>query len=61
MMTRTGKTLAALLMLWMCIAAEANAQTDDRSITKIAGDLYRFQNRSHYKRPSSSLRHLLQA
>ena len=48
MMTRTGMTLAALLMLWMCIAAEANAQTDDRSITKIAGDLYRFQNRNHY-------------
>jgi len=47
-MTKTGKIIAALLLLWTWIGAEANAQTDDRSITKIAGDLYRFQNRTHY-------------
>ncbi len=47
-MTRTGRIIAALLLLWIWIGAEANAQGDDRSITKIAGDLYRFQNRTHY-------------
>jgi len=47
-MTRTAKIIAALLVLWIWIGAEANAQGDDRSITKIAGDLYRFQNRTHY-------------
>ncbi len=47
-MTRTGKIIAALLLLSTWLGAEAIAQTDDRSITKIAGDLYRFQNRAHY-------------
>ena len=47
-MTTTSKIIAALLLLWTWIGAEAIAQTDDRSITKIAGDLYRFQNRTHY-------------
>lgn len=46
-MTATGKIIAALLLL-ASIAADANAQTGDRSITNIAGDLYRFQNRNHY-------------
>jgi glyoxylase-like metal-dependent hydrolase (beta-lactamase superfamily II) len=48
MMTRPGRTIVALLLLWIWIGAEATAQGDDRSITKIAGDLYRFQNRTHY-------------
>lgn len=47
-MTRTGKIIAALLLFGTWMGAEAIAQTDDRSITKIAGDLYRFQNRAHY-------------
>ena len=46
-MARTGKIIVTLLLLWTWIGAEAIAQTDDRSITKIAGDLYRFQNRTH--------------
>ena len=45
---KTGKIIAALLLLWTWVGVEANAQTEDRSITKIAGDLYRFQNRAHY-------------
>jgi glyoxylase-like metal-dependent hydrolase (beta-lactamase superfamily II) len=45
---KTGKIIAALLVLSTWVGAEANAQTEDRSITKIAGDLYRFQNRAHY-------------
>ena len=36
-----------LLLLPMWIGGQALAQ-EDRSITKIAGDLYRFQNRAHY-------------
>jgi glyoxylase-like metal-dependent hydrolase (beta-lactamase superfamily II) len=47
-MTKTSNIIVALLLLWTWIGTEANAQTDDRSITKIAGDLYRFQNRAHY-------------
>ncbi len=47
-MTKTRNIIVALLLVWTWIGAEANAQTDDRSITKIAGDLYRFQNRFHY-------------
>jgi glyoxylase-like metal-dependent hydrolase (beta-lactamase superfamily II) len=47
-MTKISNIIVALLLLWTWIGAEANAQTDDRSITKIAGDLYRFQNRAHY-------------
>ena len=47
-MTKTSSIIVALLLLWAWIGTEANAQTDDRSITKIAGDLYRFQNRAHY-------------
>ena len=47
-MIRNVKFVAALLLLWTCIAAEVNAQTEERSITQIAGDLYRFQNRAHY-------------
>jgi len=47
-MTKTRTIAVALLLLWTWIGAEAIAQTDDRSITKIAGDLYRFQNRFHY-------------
>jgi glyoxylase-like metal-dependent hydrolase (beta-lactamase superfamily II) len=47
-MTETRSIIVALLLLCAWIPAEANAQTDDRSITKIAGDLYRFQNRFHY-------------
>jgi glyoxylase-like metal-dependent hydrolase (beta-lactamase superfamily II) len=47
-MRRNVKFVAALLLLWTCIAAEVNAQTEERSITQIAGDLYRFQNRAHY-------------
>jgi len=47
-MTKTSNIIVALLLLWTWIGADANAQTDDRSITKIAGDLYRFQNRAHY-------------
>ena len=47
-MTRTVKIITALLFLWTWTGAEANAQTDDRSITKIAGELYRFQNIAHY-------------
>ncbi|HTO44036.1 MAG TPA: MBL fold metallo-hydrolase [Burkholderiales bacterium] len=45
-MTRTVRLIATLLLVWGTTAA--NAQSDDRSITKIAGDLYRFQNRAHY-------------
>ena len=47
-MMRNVKLIAALLLLWTWAATEANAQADDRAITKIAGDLYRFQNRAHY-------------
>jgi glyoxylase-like metal-dependent hydrolase (beta-lactamase superfamily II) len=47
-MTKISNIIVALLLLWTWIGTEANAQTDDRSITKIAGDLYRFQNRAHY-------------
>jgi glyoxylase-like metal-dependent hydrolase (beta-lactamase superfamily II) len=47
-MKRIGKIIAALLLLWTWIGGEATAQTEDRSITRIAGDLYRFQNRAHY-------------
>ena len=47
-MTRIVRLIAALLLLWTWVGAEVNAQTDDRSITKITGDLYRFQNRAHY-------------
>ena len=47
-MTRTMRLIAALLLLWTWMGAEANAQTDDRSITRVAGNLYRFQNRAHY-------------
>jgi len=47
-MIRNIKFVAALLLLWTCSAAEVNAQTEERSITQIAGDLYRFQNRAHY-------------
>jgi glyoxylase-like metal-dependent hydrolase (beta-lactamase superfamily II) len=47
-MAKTRSIIVALLLGWTWIGVEANAQTDDRSITKIAGDLYRFQNRAHY-------------
>ena len=47
-MIRNINFVVALLLLWTCGAAEVNAQTEDRSITQIAGDLYRFQNRTHY-------------
>lgn len=47
-MTKTRSIIVALLLLWTWIGAEANAQTEERAITKIAGDLYRFQNRFHY-------------
>jgi len=47
-MTGTVKLIAALLLLGTWIGTHANAQTDERSITKIASDLYRFQNRAHY-------------
>jgi len=47
-MTRTIRLIAALLLLWTWAGAEVNAQTEDRSITKIGADLYRFQNRAHY-------------
>jgi glyoxylase-like metal-dependent hydrolase (beta-lactamase superfamily II) len=40
-------TVLMLLSTW--IGGQALAQSEaDRSITKIAGDLYRFQNRAHY-------------
>lgn len=47
-MTKTRNIAVALLLLGTWIGTGANAQTDDRAITKIAGDLYRFQNRLHY-------------
>jgi glyoxylase-like metal-dependent hydrolase (beta-lactamase superfamily II) len=47
-MTRTIKLVGALLLLWTWLGADASAQSEERSITKIAGDLYRFQNRAHY-------------
>ena len=47
-MAKTSNIIVALLLLWTWIEAGANAQTDDHSITKIAGELYRFQNRAHY-------------
>ena len=40
---------AALAVLVLCLAAAtASAQEVKREITKIAGDLYRFQNKFHY-------------
>jgi glyoxylase-like metal-dependent hydrolase (beta-lactamase superfamily II) len=39
--------IAVLMLLSTWIGGPALAQ-EDRSITKIAGDLYRFQNRAHY-------------
>jgi glyoxylase-like metal-dependent hydrolase (beta-lactamase superfamily II) len=47
-MTRTRTIVAALLLLGTWLGPEAIAQTGDRSITNITGDLYRFQNRAHY-------------
>ncbi len=38
----------AMLALCLCAAASAAAQEVKREITKIAGDLYRFQNTFHY-------------
>jgi glyoxylase-like metal-dependent hydrolase (beta-lactamase superfamily II) len=42
-----GGIIAVLMLLSTWIGGQALAQ-EDRSITKIAGDLYRFQNRAHY-------------
>lgn len=43
------KTLVALISLALClVAAPAMAQDAKRAITRIAGDLYRFQNNFHF-------------
>ena len=49
-MNRTWKrTSAALMAVFLCLVAGAlAAQETKRAITKIAGDLYRFQNNFHY-------------
>lgn len=46
-MKKTARIIGALLLCAL-FGAEAMAQGDDRAITKIAGDLYRFQNRTHF-------------
>lgn len=46
-MKTTARIIGALLLCAL-FGAEAIAQSDDRAITKIAGDLYRFQNRTHF-------------
>ncbi len=44
-----NRTTAALTALLLCLSAgAAAAQETTRAITKIAGDLYRFQNNFHY-------------
>lgn len=49
-MNRTrNRTIAALTAALLCLSAGAlAAQETKRAITKIAGDLYRFQNNFHY-------------
>lgn len=47
-MTRTAKVITVLLLVSTWFGAETYAQSDERSITKITGDLYRFQNSRHY-------------
>ena len=37
-----------VMAVWQPTARQASAQDGDRAITKIAGDLYRFQNKFHY-------------
>jgi glyoxylase-like metal-dependent hydrolase (beta-lactamase superfamily II) len=42
-------TIAVMMLISTWMGGQALAQADaDRSITRIAGDLYRFQNRAHY-------------